>query len=109
MIAKVLLKSAYLLLGQPCMSQAQIVTFAHYTKEVAMPKITKTFKSWLQGMMRPSWAWSWHEGPHCCAEVVHELSSCLARTAEQQQLLADAARLLIRGEVSALPCPAITS
>ena len=108
MIAKVPLKSAHLLLEQPCMSQAQIITFAHYTKEVAMPKITKTFKSWLQGMMRPSWAWPWHEGPSYCAEVVHELSSCLARTAEQQQLLADAARLLIRGEVSALPCPAFS-
>ena len=35
--------------------------------------------------------------------MVHELSSCLARTAEQQQLLADAARLLTRGEVVALP------
>ena len=107
-MAKVPLKSAYLLLGQPCMSQAQIMTFAHYTKEVAMPKITKNFKSWLQGMMRPICAWPWHEGPSYCAEVVHELSSCLARTAEQQQLLADAARLLIRGEVSALPCPAFT-
>ena len=41
----------------------------------------------------------------CCAEVVHELSSCLARTAEQQQLLADAARLLIRGEVFAPVVP----
>lgn len=36
------------------------------------------------------------------AEVVHELSSCLARTAEQQQLLIDAARLLTRGEVTIL-------
>lgn len=35
-----------------------------------------------------------------CAEVVHELSSCLAQTAEQQQLLTDAARLLVHGEVS---------
>ena len=34
------------------------------------------------------------------AEVVHELSSCLARTAEQQQLLHDAARLLTHGEVT---------
>ena len=33
------------------------------------------------------------------AEVVHELSSCLAQTAEQQQLLHDAARLLTHGEV----------
>lgn len=40
-----------------------------------------------------------------CAEVVHELSSCLARTAEQQQLLTDAARLLAHGEVKPLLAP----
>ena len=38
------------------------------------------------------------------AEVVHELSSCLARTAEQQQLLNDAARLLTCGKVTILAC-----
>ena len=38
------------------------------------------------------------------AEVVHELSSCLARTAEQQQLLHDAARLLTHGKVTPLTC-----
>ena len=71
-----------------------------------MPTITKILISCL-----PKEAWqalamtaNWHEDASSLAEVVHELSSCLARTAEQQQLLADAARLLIRGEVLALLC-----